>query len=454
MIRKQRWNHSADGTTGASPLGANHIPLVRGRLPRRRRWRGKTHLVLAFASVGLAVALSACSQSPQLPAKSTSQTSKGVTTSSSTSPGAPSTTAVPPTTTTQPAPSSWVSSGGGLEPVLAPRAVPDEPLNAAFSSQLGPGWVGGDSTYSTKLADGRIAFVFSDTLIGTAQPDGAASFTGMVHSSELVGVPPSLAFDVGGDDSSPQALIPDTYDTEGIWETAATYTQGQNQMIFVNEFSGPGGILTLRYSGQSGIAVMSVVGNGLPTLSSVTLLPEDKQTTWGSAEVSSGGYMYIYGANPDPTKDFAISSMKVARVPLGHTTDVAMWTYWNGSQWVAGESNAIAVQTVNNLSGVEADPDGVGFIGVSVPSGLYHDTTVNLSYASSPQGPWSAPQPVYVIPEIKEYAGEMAYFPTFHPELASKDQLVVSYNLNTVRGYSVLLQDIHSYQPVFITISG
>jgi len=52
-------------------------------------------------------------------------------------------------------------------------------------------------------------------------------------------------------------------------------------MIFVNEFVGSPGILTLRYSGRSGIAVLSVPAGGLPKLSSVVLLPTDPDTEWG-----------------------------------------------------------------------------------------------------------------------------------------------------------------------------
>ncbi len=331
--------------------------------------------------------------------------------------------------------------------------MPDQALNNLLAGQLGPGWVGGDSTYSTRLPDGREAFVFSDTLIGTAQPDGTPSITGMAHSSELVGVLPNLVPDYGGTYSAPLSLIPDTYNSGGIWETFATYTQGESQMIFVNEYTGPPGILTLSYTGRSGIAVMAVPSQGPPTLSSVTLLPTDPDTEWGSAVVSSGGYMYVYGADLD-LAHHRVYGMKVARVPDGQSLDVNAWGYWNGSQWVAGESNAAVVPTVNQLTGVVPDPDGKGFIAVSVPSGVFYDTTVDLSYASSPEGPWTAPQPVYVIPEIKQYAGEMAYFPTFHPELSSGDQLIVSYNIDTTVGYSVLLHNIHSYQPRFLTITG
>ncbi len=276
----------------------------------------------------------------------------------------------------------------------------------------------------------------------------------MAHSSELVGVLPNLVPVYGGSYRAPLSLITDTYNNEGIWETFATYTQGDDQMIFVNEFTGPPGILSLSYSGRSGIAVLSVPSQGSPTASSVTLLPTDPNTEWGSAVVSSGGYMYVYGADLDRAHHNAVHDMKVARVPAGQSLDVNAWRYWNGSQWVAGEPSAALVPTVNQLTGVLPDPDGEGFVAVSIPSGLFQDTTVDLSYASSPAGPWTAPQPVYVIPEIKQYAGEMAYFPTFHPELSSGDQLIVSYNIDTTAGYPVLLHDIHSYQPRFLTITG
>jgi hypothetical protein len=303
------------------------------------------------------------------------------------------------------------------------------------------------------LPNGQEAFVFSDTLIGTAQPDGAVSVTGMAHSSELVGALPNLVPDYGGTYSAPSSLIPDTYSSGGVWETFATYTQGDDQMVFVNEYTGTPGILTQSFTGRSGIAVLSLTANGLPTPSSVTLIPTDPDTEWGTALVTSGGYLYVYGADLH-AGPYWVYGMKIARVPAGQSVDVNAWTYWNGSQWVAGESNAVAVPTGNQLSGVTPDPDGEGFIAVSVASGLVHDTTVDLSYASSLVGPWTAPVPVYVIPQIRQYGGEMAYFPTFHPELASGDQLLVSYNIDTTDGYSVLLHDVHSYQPQFIMISG
>ena len=98
----------------------------------------------------------------------------------------------------------------------------DPVLDNVIAQQLGPGWIGGDSCYSTELPDGREAFVFADSFIGTATAAHIPTFTGLVHSSELVGRFPSLESDYGGTYSAPEALIPDTFDPAGIWESLAT----------------------------------------------------------------------------------------------------------------------------------------------------------------------------------------------------------------------------------------
>ena len=66
----------------------------------------------------------------------------------------------------------------------------------------------------------RVAFVFSDTLIGMAQPDGTASMTGLARSSELVGVLPNLSQDYGGTFRHPTSC-PDTIE-RAEWETDET----------------------------------------------------------------------------------------------------------------------------------------------------------------------------------------------------------------------------------------
>ena len=142
-------------------------------------------------------------------------------------------------------------------------------------------------------------------------------------------------------------------------------------------------------------------------------------------------------------------------MPAIDSLDVADWRYWNGSKWVSGEQQAVMVSTVNELTGVVKNPDGRGFIAVSIPSGVLADRTLDLSYANAPEGPWSEPRAVFNIPEVGLHSGEFAYFPTFDPELSPGDGvLVVSYNVNNTGLFPVLLQDVHTYQPRFLDLRG
>jgi hypothetical protein len=338
--------------------------------------------------------------------------------------------------------------GSDCQPRTEPTAQVDWSLTNLFADQSGPGWIGGDGTYSTELPNGSESFVFSDTLVGTAQPSGMTSVTGMPNNSELVGPMPNLTSDFNGTFGAPQSLIPDPPGTDHWW-TAATDVENGLQLIYLNEFAPVSGSAFDYFTGRSAIAAMALTSSGLPTLQTLTYLPTDPDTQWGNAVVQSGPYVYVYGIVSDPSSG-AFYGMKIARVPAGQSTNNGTWTYWTGTAWVQGEGNASLVNTGVILTGVAVQQGGQGYVAASIPGGL-HGTSVDLSYACSPTGPWSVPQPVYSIPQIGEYANEFAYIPTFHPEL-SQNGLVVSYNINSTNQTAVL-QNVHQYQPQFILLN-
>ena len=279
------------------------------------------------------------------------------------------------------------------------------------TTRTGPGWLGGDATYSTALPNGQESFVFGDTLLGTAAPDGQiTTFNGMVHDSELVGTMPALEPDLGGTSSAPTAVIPDTNPNDG-WQIGATYMENGQQLVFVNELTAQSGSIYGTYTGVSAIAIMSLA-SGTPTFSSLDDVPTDPTTQWGNALVQSGGYNYIYGMDFNTTTGVWYG-LKVARVPVGQTLDFSQWTYWNGSSWVSGESNAAVTGTplVNGIIPLEG---ASGFMGVGV-GGSGSDYYLYLTFSCSPTGPWSWTANVYTIPETATYSNEIAYMATFHP---------------------------------------
>jgi hypothetical protein len=145
--------------------------------------------------------------------------------------------------------------------------------------------------------------------------------------------------------------------------------------------------------------------------------------------------------------------MKVARVAEGESLNANDWQYWNGAQWMTGEGAATPITTTNELTGITSQPNEGGYVGVSVPGSVFTDKTVDLSYACSLAGPWSAPVPVYTIPQVAQYSDEVAYIPTFHPELSSPGNLVVTYNIDTTNGLQATEDNVHQYQPQFIELN-
>jgi hypothetical protein len=328
-------------------------------------------------------------------------------------------------------------------PAATPLAAPDASLDSLFQNQQGPGWVGGDEVYSTALPNNQESFVFSGTLVGTAQPDGEASFVGLPDNSAMSGTMPNLSIDVGGSPSAPTSLIPDA--GQASWGVGATYMENGQQLVFVNEGNEISGSAYSTLTGRSGIAVLSLA-TGTPKFSTIELIPTDANTEWGNAMTQSGGYDYIYGTDMNYATD-TWYGMKVARVPVGETLNTNAWTYWNGSSFVPGESNAVTPPGFPLMTGVIPLKDNTGFMAVGVGS------SVSLTFSCSPTGPWSTPVDVYTVPELSEYSNEIAYTATFHPDLTTTG-LAVSYSVDTLNGISALEQNDHLYQPRFIDLAG
>jgi hypothetical protein len=357
------------------------------------------------------------------------------------------------TTPTSQVPPDATQLADDCQPATIPTATVDASLDSVIADQTGPGWVGGDATYSTQLPDGDEAFVFSDTLLGTAQPSGVTQLSAFIHSSELVGKVPDLEGNFGGTTSAPQTLIPDTTDPGDQWQVSATYVENDDQLVFVNEYTQAASSSAIdQFTGHSGIAIFSIQPDGMPAFDSVDLLPSDPTTQWGTSVTQNGGYTYIFGADFSPTNNQVFYGMKVARVALGSSLITGAWQYWDGAQWVSGEQNAVPVSTTASLTGVTAQQGESGYVAVSIPVIVWDNKAVDLSYACSPTGPWSTPVPVYTIPQVSQFKDEIAYIPTFHPEL-STNGLVISYNIDSLDGLSPLEANIHLYQPQFLELS-
>src|SRR5688500_6001921 len=56
-------------------------------------------------------------------------------------------------------------------------ATPDG-MTTLYHMRCGPGWTGADATYSVKLPNGNVAWLFSDTFVGRVAPNGSRAQSG------------------------------------------------------------------------------------------------------------------------------------------------------------------------------------------------------------------------------------------------------------------------------------
>lgn len=372
--------------------------------------------------------------------------------------------------------------------------------------QNGPGWTGGDSTYSIKLPNGDSAFFFSDSFIGEKPPvtgDGNVSTdaNGVRHREANckppICDPPTALFsarnsvviqngvtgkfktlagppDSAGFSTSFFSLLPGTNPSHYYWLGDAVVAPGGKKVwVFLLEFDGK-----LAYHG-SRIAQLA-----LPDLrlESITKLSgsEDSTISWGGTLIlESNSLLYIYGLQNNHTVAGKVPYLAKVdpRIGLAAVADTRNWQVWSGTTWVKEIKSAKqllgAAGDANNAGDQISDEVAVKKLRVSgrdvyVLVGM--DTTlafgtwkhITLYSACRPEGPWSRKQVVYTTPEAesvrvpgmtvsRSLAGPMVvYNPHLHPQFINKDGILISYNINTSKVQDLVFAD--TYRPHFIRV--
>jgi hypothetical protein len=239
-------------------------------------------------------------------------------------------------------------------PAVSQCTLPGNPSPATedttfdtFFKQNGPGWTGGDGSYSLLLPDGTNLWMWSDSYIGTVNP------TTRLRSSDLFTAHNSLTIQnqtantlttVGYPPKTSSYFVPTTK-ADWFWQGASLLvepTPGTYQIeIMLLQFTP-----TLKFEGES-VAIVDWPSYAIQSITPVALTSTTIQ--WGSdVMLAADGYYYIYGIKNPSSDD---KTPYVARTTsVSYLTTPSQWTYWNAttSQWVTSQSNATP------LSGVAA----------------------------------------------------------------------------------------------------
>lgn len=337
------------------------------------------------------------------------------------------------------------------ESTLTFDGAPEPELTELFTTygNTAGRWTGGDSTYSIPLRGGDIAWVFSDTFLGEVAEDGSRpldspflnnSFVVQDRNDELTTV-------TGPGDTS--LVGPPTDEPAGwYWVGDGLQTRrGDVQLVALRFWYGGGGAFDFGWESNH----LATFDGDTLELESLTDLPSDSGVQWGSyiAEEGRGSYTYIYGVDDQGL----VKYMHVARVKGEDLTGT--WEYWTGTGWSLTETDTVAVMDgVANEYSVSEFRDG--YLLITQDTHELFSRNIVAYTSCSPTGPFQPAGLVYQMPEVGA-AGSYgnpniwAYNAHEHPELRTRDTILVTYNVNSFDS-SELYEDASIYRPRFVEV--
>ncbi|MCC2591847.1 DUF4185 domain-containing protein [Tessaracoccus sp. OS52] len=312
-------------------------------------------------------------------------------------------------------------------------------------------WVGADSTYSAVLKDGTIAWLFSDTLLGTVT-DGVVDVDtrGFINNSFILERDGELVRTVtGGTEEAPEAVFGPPAENSWYWLGAGYVSPNGQLQVGLNKYDkfGPG-IWDWTWD-QSSIATVDPSTWEVTEIAPVEL---DSNVQWTSWYERTEGKTYIYGVDDQG----ALKQAHVARVAGHDLSRIDKWEFWTGSGWSrdAADSAPILDHVANEYS-VTKFRDGYLLV--------THDTSEIFSnkvvaYTScDPTGPFVNKTDLFQTPETGLWGSYgdpniFTYNSHVHPEFSTDSELLISYNVNTFDNEHVW-DDVTIYRPRFWTVT-
>lgn len=357
-----------------------------------------------------------------------------------------------------------IATSAACVTAVAQCTLPPNPSTATVDStfngyvtQNGPGWTGGDGTYSLLLPDGTNLWMWSDSYIGTVDPATRkrASYLFTARNSLTVLNQATGSWTTVGYPPKTSSYFAPTKAADWFWVADGVVTQPSTGIYKIK-------IALLEWTGFFKLVGHSVATLSWPSLAIDSITPVtglDTSTEWGVRILPVGTNYYIYGL-----KDLGLTKIPyLARTnSINNLTNAGKWQFWNATQgkWMTGQANATA------LSGVESITPEYSVHQMSYNGGTFYLMTgmdplnpayplwdaVTTWYSCSPQGPWSNKTTVYTTPEAGANGCKtgtlVTYNPKAHLEFTNSDGILVSYNVNANSSSDLVCAD--DYKPRFV----
>lgn len=312
-------------------------------------------------------------------------------------------------------------------------------------------WVGADSTYSVVLKDGSVAWLFSDTILGTVV-DGAVDMDtmGFINNSFVIEHDGVLTDTImGGTAEQPEGIFGPPAEGSWFWLGAGYAAPNGELHVGLNQYDrfGPG--LWDWAWGQSSIATVDTRTWQVKDITSVPALTDVQWTSWYER---TQGKTYIYGVDDQG----ALKQAHVARVPGHDVSRVDKWEYWNGTGWTRNAAQSAPIQDhVANEYSVTEFRDG--YLMVTQDTSEAFSNKIVAYTSCSPTGPFVNQTELFRTPETGLWGSYgdpniFTYNAHVHPQFSDDQDLLISYNVNTFDNEHVF-DDVTIYRPRFWTVT-
>ena len=324
-----------------------------------------------------------------------------------------------------------------LEPACPP-VDPDQPvtadgLNAAFEEMDLPHWKQSDVGTTAVLEDGRVVWVWGDTVRGREVRPRMADNSILVTSGTCVS-------QVLTPDEGP--IVPETPEEFSLWPLSAIRMDPRpgdaadvTDVIVVYFSRVQRGISNFDFEERgTTVATLTVGASGIPVLTEIRELtpdlPDVGSVHWGAASALDGDSVYIYGTRNTGEELVYGRELYVARLPVGDVANGAAMEFWDGTTWQSDESRAVPLLDAVDGSSQRLSVDLVDgrWVAFSKLGGDFSDVAAVWT-SENPSGPFTA-EPVLSVPFGWE-TGVISYMPLAHPDVPTvPGTMLVHYSRN------------------------
>jgi hypothetical protein len=351
------------------------------------------------------------------------------------------------------------------------KAEPVPEWDALFNRTSG--WTGSDAAYSIPLSgidvpsdseNERTLFSFGDTFIGEVDSNGLRQNSILIRNTLAVldgklPDPEHIKFIWNTDTQGQpkeifQADTPQSNPGDWIWPMDGIVL---NDKIYIfglrlketNNFFDPIGVTLISFSLDSNYEINDYehvdtplfyeeIGNNSEIILGQAVMP----ITANSGNPNPDGYIYIYG----PRSGSLAKELIVARVLPEDIEDFSKYRYWNGENWSPDITSCVTItNSISQEFSVSPLGDGRFILVFQVGS------QVAIRFGESPVGPFDFYRVIYKCPEPEENTNIFVYNAKAHPHLSNPDELLISYNVNTLNFDAFIYADI--YRPRFIKLN-